>query len=123
MERRSGGAGGLVLLTALEDLLHTIVKAPLRRISYHPPCRGMVTPDEMLMLGLVASAQAGDQTTATAIAGRLVCLVAETAVVYAAQEMGGAALAAGIILTPRTKGRMTPVMPLFQDRTADKTLH
>ncbi len=113
----------LVLLTALEELLQAIARWPQRMLYIHPPCCSMVTPDEMLLLGLIGAVQAGDQVAAKAIAERLVSEGSETMVVAAAAELGDMALAAGIIFKGRSDRRRVEMREADTLERVGRTLH
>ncbi|MEX2644209.1 MAG: hypothetical protein WD270_12190 [Acetobacterales bacterium] len=102
---RAGAARAQLLVAALEEWLTALARGSARPIAYHPPCCGLVNPDEALLLRLVTCAQAGDSDGALRLAGRFVGDEAAARLSEASGELAAALLGAGEVLAGRRPGR------------------
>ncbi len=100
-----GDAQSQVILGYYDILVRTVARHPARTLRYHPPCCPHATPDEVLLLAIIAACQGGH----LAMAGSLVNLIVATegvgAALDAASDLGLAILSGGVLL--ELSGRAT----------------
>ena len=94
----SGPAPARRVLRALEALLGAFRDHARRRISYHPPCCGLLAADEREMLCLLASLQRGRREAAEASLRGMVLPTGQASVLNAADALAEALSAAGLDL-------------------------
>ena len=111
------------VLSGLEKLLRETAGYAERSLHYHPPCCGLLAPDEQAMLQIIAGAQQQDLIGSETIARGFVSEVGIGRVIAAAREMGDALSAAGLDLPQRARSAPDNLVELSHYRDRRRTLH
>lgn len=107
-----GTASAQLVLGHFDVMVRAVARHAVRSLHYHPPCCRFATPDELLLLAIVAACQGGEVAAAGALAEVVTNRAGLGATLDAASDLALSLLSAGIILDLGTAGAVSGLAAL-----------